>query len=139
MRLESIFNNVDCKNKEINSNLFKKNINIIQSSRSGFSKDINSNKSMVRNNNNGSTMLNSFLGNQNNNLLNIITLNNNLKFNNLKNQNNILLQKKHRMDFKLQKSFDTDLVCKQNKNINMQTSLNLLNNKVKINIKKSDN
>jgi hypothetical protein len=135
LRLESIFNSVDCKNKEINNNLLKKNNNIIQTSRSGFNNNLESNTPINKN------YKETFFSNysQNKKSLDIITLRNNLKFTNLNIQNNLLLKKKHRMDTKLQKCFDTDFLTKQNKNFNMHTGLNLLNNKTKINIKKSEN
>lgn len=136
MRLESIFNNVDCKNKELNRNLFFKNKKISHSYLAGLFPNKDKNISLLKNENN--TAVSSISKDQNNNLLNIFTLKNNLKFNNLNNKNNLLLQKKHRMDFKLQRSFDTDLIAKHNKSSNMQSGLNLLNNKIRINIKKTN-
>jgi len=76
---------------------------------------------------------------ENNFSIETYTLKNNLQFNNLKNKNEMLLQKKHRMDFKLQRAFDTDIINKKEFSSNMFSSLNLINNKVKIKIKKNQN
>ncbi len=138
MRLESIFSDNNCKNKEINNNLFNKNNNIIQSGRNRLNNDSNKNTNSYKiNNKNKKSSLKTLPNSYDNNFLNIGNLKNNLKFNIINHQNNFLLQKKHRMDLKLQKSFDTDILGEKNREINMQTSLNLLNNKIKIKIKKS--
>jgi len=138
LRLESIFSDNNCKNKEINNNLFNKNNNIIQSGRNRLNNDSNKNTNSYKiNNKNKKSSLKTLPNSYDNNFLNIGNLKNNLKFNIINHQNNFLLQKKHRMDLKLQKSFDTDILGEKNREINMQTSLNLLNNKIKIKIKKS--
>lgn len=136
LRLESIFNYVDCKNKEINNNLLKKNKNLIKTLNGNINKKPDIKTSFSRNFDE-TTHVN-LSENMNNISLDFVTLKNNLKFNNLNDQNNLLLKKKHRMDSKLQKSLDTEIINRHYKNINMHTNLNLLNNKIKIKIKKPD-
>lgn len=70
--------------------------------------------------------------------INSFTLNNNLTFNNQTQKNNLLLQKKHRMDISLQKALDLNSTHK-NTFININSNLNLLNNCVKLKIKKPKN
>ncbi len=136
MRLESIFNNIDCKNKEINNNLFKNNSKILHSEKNNKAEDYKRN--YYKKNENDTFNFSTNIKKINSNNIEIFTLKNNLNFNNIKTKNNLLLRKKQRMDIRLQKSFDSNNFSNNKNNLNI-SSLSLLNNKIQLVIKKKDN
>jgi len=136
LRLESIFNNIDCKNKEINNNLFKNNSKILHSEKNNKAEDYKRN--YYKKNENDTFNFSTNIKKINSNNIEIFTLKNNLNFNNIKTKNNLLLRKKQRMDIRLQKSFDSNNFSNNKNNLNI-SSLSLLNNKIQLVIKKKDN
>lgn len=120
IRLESIFSNIECKNKEMNNNLLKNNKNILRN---------NSKNGKINN------FSFSYKNRISDNFLNLLTLKNNLKFNNINKQNETLLKKKHRMDINLQKALDLNHQKKDAFSM-MSTNLNLMNNQIQLKIKK---